>query len=117
MRKILRWVIGFLAVPLATLLGNWLGGQFRFYLTGEQLQTIQFKYTSQKGNTFTNAPVATKFYPGLMRALIGKPRWFFALLGGLFAGGLVPDEWEHLWLERVIEPMIVERVLKTRLGD
>jgi hypothetical protein len=111
MKGILRFVGNFLAVPAAALAGNWIGGQLRFYLTGERLQTIQFHYTSQKGRNFTNAPVATKFYPGLFFALVGKPRWLFALIGGLLAGGLVPDHWEHYWLERVIEPVFVDRVL------
>jgi hypothetical protein len=47
----------------------------------------------------------------MLFALIGKPRWLFALFGGMLTGGLVPDEWEHSWVERVIEPLIVDRVL------
>ena len=111
MKRILGWTVNFLAVPVAALAGNWLGGQARFYLTGERLQTVQFRYTSQKGRTFSNAPVATKFYPGVLFSMLGKPRWLFALIGGTLAGGLVPDHWEHLWLEYVIEPVIVDRVL------
>ena len=111
MRKILGFVLNFVAVPAAALAGNWLGGQLRFYFTGERLQTVQFRYTSQKGRQYTNSPVATKFVPGLLFSMIARPRWFFAFIGGLLAGGLVPDHWEHYWLEYVIEPVIVDRVL------
>lgn len=111
MSRILRWVMNFLMVPAAVLIGNWLGGELRYALTGVRLQTIQFRTTTRKGRELANSPVATKFIPGLCFGLIGKPRWLFALVGGLFAGGLVPDLWEQIWLERVIEPLIVDRVL------
>ena len=112
MKGILRWVGNLLAVPVAALAGNWLGGQLRYYLTGVRLQTIQFRYTTRKGRELANAPVATKFYPGVFFGLVGKPRWLFALIGGLLAGGLVPDHWEHYWLERVIEPVFIDRLLE-----
>ena len=99
-----------LTVPVATLLGNWVGGLLRFLLTGEEVQSIQFRYTSQKGRQMVNSPVATKFFPGLLLAFLGKPRWLSAFLGGLLTGSLVPDYLESLWLERVIEPLIVDRV-------
>jgi len=111
MIKILRWMGSLLAVPVAVLAGNWIGGQLRFYLTGDRLQTIQFRYTTQKGRKLTNSPVATKFWPGILFSMIGKPRWLYAVIGGLLAGALVPDHWEHIWLEQVIEPLIIDRVL------
>ena len=103
-----------LTVSVATLLGNWVGGLLRFLLTGEEVQSIQFKYTTQKGRQMTNSPVASKFYPGLLFAFLGKPRWFFGFLGGVLTGSFVPDYLESLWLERVIEPLIVDRVSNRR---
>ena len=99
-----------LIVPIATLLGNWVGGLLRFLLTGKEVQSIQFKFTTQKGRQMTNSPVASKFYPGLLFAFFGKPRWLFGFLGGVLTGSLVPDYLELFWLERVIEPLIVDRV-------
>jgi hypothetical protein len=110
MNTILRFMVNGISVPLATLLGNWIGGQVRFYLTGEQVQTIQFEYETQKGRKMKNAPVTTKFFPGLLFSFMGKPRWLFALIGGVLAGGLIPDRFEHYWLEQVIEPLLVDRV-------
>ena len=110
MKTVMRAVGNVLAVPLAALAGNWVGGRLRAYLTGEEVQTLQFEYETKKGRTLRNTPVATKFYPGLLVAGLGKPRWAFAFLGGLLAGGLVPDHLERYWLERVIEPLFVDRI-------
>lgn len=102
------------STSLAVIAGNWFGGLIRYILTGDKVQSIQFKYTTSKGRQMTNSPVATKFFPGLFFAFLGKPRWFFALIGGTLAGSLVPDGLEVLWLERVIEPFIVDRVAVKR---
>jgi len=113
----MKRILSFAAVPAAALFGNWLGGQLRFSLTGERPQTLQFRYTSQKGRTITNTPVATKFFPGIAFGMVGKPRWLFALIGGLLAGGLVPDYWERFWLERVFESALVDRMLEGEIGE
>lgn len=110
MKTILRILELILGIPAATLLGNWIGGQMRSTLTGEPVQTLQFKYQSHNGRTVTNTPVATKLYPGMLFALIGKPRWGYAFLGGLLTGALVPDRFERYWLERVIVPLFIDRV-------
>jgi hypothetical protein len=107
----------FLRIPTATLLGNWVGGQIRSALTGEPVQTLQFKYQTKQGRSITNTPVATKLYPGVLFALIGKPRWAYALLGGLLTGAFVPDRFEQYWLERIIEPLIINRVPGTSGED
>ena len=67
-------------------------------------------HTTAKGQYLDSYPVATKYYPALLFALLGKPRWLFALLGGALTGLLVDDRYEVLWLERVIVPLIVERI-------
>jgi hypothetical protein len=98
---------------LAAFVGNWLGGQIRSGLSGEKVQTLTFEHESSSGLKYKNAPVATKLYPAVLCALIGKPRWLFAFMGGLAAGGLVPDRFEQVWLENVIEPLF----LRPNLGN
>lgn len=110
MKTVFRFLRRILSIPLAALAGMLIGGQLRFILTGEETQVIQFKFKTKDGRTMTNTPVATKFYPGMMGALIGKPRWFFAFVGGILAGALVPDQFERVWLEKVIQPYIVDRL-------
>jgi hypothetical protein len=109
MIKVLLFTMKVLMLPLSALLGSWLGGQLRFILTGTRVQTIQFHYTTDEGHKMTNSPVATKFYPALLSGFLGKPRWLFAFLGGILAGGLIPDHLERLWLQRVIVPIFVKR--------
>jgi hypothetical protein len=111
MKTIRRFFRKLITVPAAVLAGNWVGGHLRYILTGDRLQTIQFKFETHKGRQMTNSPVATKFYPGLLISLFGKPRWLYGFLGGILTGALVPDHLEHYWLEFVIEPVFVDRVL------
>ena len=109
MKKI-YFLVKVISVPLATFAGMLIGGKLRFILTGEEPQVLQFKFMTKDGRAMTNTPVATKFYPGMMVALIGKPRWFFALVGGIITGALISDQLEKYWLERIIEPLIVDRI-------
>ena len=107
---VLRWIFGLLTTLVAALVGNWIGGQLRFLLTGQPTQTIHFEYTTSSGLEMDNYPVNTKFLPALLFAMLAKPRWLFALLGGTLTGLLVDDKYEEIWLERVIVPLIVERI-------
>ena len=101
------------SIIFAALVGNWVGGQIRFLLTGDPVQTIRFEFTTQKGREISNFPVTTKFYPALLISLISKPRWLYSLLGGVFTGLLLDDRIEAYFIERVIEPQIIDRVLES----
>jgi hypothetical protein len=82
----------------AALVGNWLGGQIRSTLTGQPVQSIRFEYTTTDGKVVRNIPVVTKFYPALLFAWLGKPRWLYAFLGGCVTGALVDECHERtLW--------------------
>lgn len=117
MLAVFRFIIKLLLTCAAALVGNWLGGQIRHSLTGESLQTISFTFVTEKGRKMSNFPVATKFYPALLFSLIGKPRWLFAFLGGVLTGGLVDDRYERLWLERFVEPLIVDSVVRLERAE
>jgi hypothetical protein len=112
MMRVVRFILGVLAAIAGAFAGNWIGGQIRYLLTGQTTQTIHFVHTTAKGQNLDSYPVATKFYPALLLALLGKPRWLFAFLGGTLTGLLVDDRYEVIWLERVIVPLIVERIPK-----
>jgi len=102
---------GILLVPLAALLGNWLGGWLRFLITGQHVSSIQFVYVdSESGRTYKNSPVFTKFYPAVMLAFVGKPGWLFALLGGVATGAFLDDR-----IERKLWDRLVARVFNTLL--
>jgi len=108
--KPLRFIFGFFATIAAAFAGNWIGGQLRFILTGQTTQTIHFVHTTEKGQKLDNYPVATKFYPALLCAFLGRPRWLFVLLGGTLTGLIVNDKYEAIWIERFIVPLIVDRI-------
>jgi len=76
-------------------------------LTGEEVQSIRFRHTTAQGQTITNTPVLTKFYPAIVAARWGKPRWLFAFCGGVLAGALIGDRYEHRLWDR-IGPAIVQ---------
>lgn len=106
MKFIRRTLTSVITISAAVLAGNWVGGQLRYLLTGEKVQTVSFVHTTPAYGKSRNIPVATKFFPALMIALLGKPHTLAAFLGGVWTGGLVPDAWEAAWLERVLEPAL-----------
>lgn len=96
----LHLLVEAVSVIAAVLAGNWLGGAIRSSLTGQPAQSIRFQHTTAEGRTIRNIPVVTKFYPALFAGFLGKPRWFYAFLGGLAAGALVDDRFERLFWQR-----------------
>jgi hypothetical protein len=109
--KILRLIFGFLTVPAAALVGNWMGGQIHFKITGESIAAIHYVHTTVNGLRMDNYPVNTKFFPALLFALLGRPRWLFAFLGGLLASLWIDDRYEAIILDRVIVPLIVNPII------
>ena len=104
---VLRFLLKTCSVVVAALAGNWVGGMIRTSLTGEKVQSIFFRYTTAQGQTITNAPLVTTFYPAVVAARLGKPRWLYAFCGGVLAGALIGDRYEHrLW--DAIGPAIVQ---------
>lgn len=106
MKFIQRMLISVMTISVSALLGNWVGGQLRYLVTGEKVQTVRFVYTTPAYRKIHNFPVATKFFPALSFAFLGKPRALLAFLGGVWVGGLVPDKWEAAWLENILEPAL-----------
>ena len=114
--RIFRFILGFLSVPAAALAGNWIGGLVRFRHTGETTATIHYVHTTAEGMRMDNYPVNTKFIPALLFALLGRPRWLFALFGGILASLWIDDRYEAIFLERVIVPLIVNPAFGKNAG-
>ena len=105
-----RMIVKPISIVAAVLAGNWLGGAIRSNLTGEQVQSLQFRHTLADGRKISNIPVVTKFYPALLIGVLRKPHSLRAFLAGVATGALVDDRAE-LWLwERF------ENVLLTQKG-
>lgn len=106
MKFIRNLLTSVITISASALLGNWIGGQLHYLVTGEKVQTLSFVHTTPSHVKIRNFPVATKFFPALLVAMFGKPRALLAFLGGVWTGGLVPDGWEAVWLERVLGPAL-----------
>ena len=101
-RSVLRFVLNGFSVFCAAFAGNWVGSQVRYLLTGQEVHSVRSSYTNAQGVTITNVPVATKFWPAVAASWLGKPRWLYAFLAGVLAGGLVDDRYEHVLLEWIL---------------
>ncbi len=97
---VIRMLTKAISIVIAVLAGNWLGGELRFRLTGEQVQALQFQHTLADGRKISNIPVVTKFYPALLIGLLRKPHALRAFLAGVATGALVDDRAELLLWER-----------------
>jgi hypothetical protein len=103
-----RVVVKPISIVTAVLAGNWLGGAIRSNLTGEQVQSIQFRHTLADGRKISNIPVVTKFYPALFIGLQRKPHSLRAFLAGVATGALVDDRAE-LWLWERFEKVLLSQ--------
>lgn len=106
---VLRFLLKTASIIAAALAGNWVGGQLRAQVTGQDVQSIRFLYTDKQGSTISNTPVLTKFYPAVAAAAIGKPRWLAAFLGGVAAGALVDERYERALWERIGQTLLAKR--------
>ena len=112
--RIFRLIFAVFATPVTAIAGIWIGGQIRFKLTGEETASIHFVHTTESGLKMDSYPVNTKFIPALLFSLFGKPRWFFAFLGGVLASLWIDDHYEALFMERFIAPMVENRLAATQ---
>ncbi|MCA9969756.1 MAG: hypothetical protein KC425_06055 [Anaerolineales bacterium] len=92
-----RFVWQALLAAAAALAGNWLGSRLRAQVTGEAEPAFQVR-VEVDGMTAVNVPIMTRFYPALLAALLGKPRWLAAFVAGALTGALVSTEVERRWL-------------------
>ncbi|MFN2144284.1 MAG: hypothetical protein ACK2T7_02975, partial [Anaerolineales bacterium] len=83
MKFIQRLITSVITVSAAALLGNWIGGQLRYLVTGDRVQSLSVEHHSPTYGKVRNIPVATKFFPALLIALAGKPHTLLAFLGGV----------------------------------
>ena len=106
---VIRLLFELCSAIAAALAGNWVGGQLRSRVTGQSVQSIRFNYVNAQGQTISNVPVITKFYPAVLTACLGKPRWLYAFLGGVVTGGLIDDRYELFLWRRLGERLILKK--------
>jgi hypothetical protein len=89
----------FLSVMAAALGGNWVGAQIRTRLTGQPTPGVIIHYKDERGNEYLTLPVHTNFFPAILCARIGRPRWVFSFLGGVLTSLVMGDKYEKRLLE------------------
>lgn len=92
-------IISFLSQTLFALLGavagSVIGGQVRAAAMGEGSDAYSLAHDQADGETMIAVkPVLTNIAPGLALAMLGKPRWLWAFLGGLAAAIAMGDRFE-----------------------
>jgi hypothetical protein len=79
--------------------GNYLGDKLRYQITGEAGHQLELVQQDAHGNTYIAANLLlSNFMPGLLLAVLMRPRAIFGFLGGLLASFLLRDRYEEqLW--------------------
>jgi hypothetical protein len=93
---ILRFFLTMLSVFGAALAGNWIGNALHEVITGELGPQMHLSHTNAQGELVIGANIVlTNFIPALLAAAIGRPRWLYALSGGIIASALLSDRFER----------------------
>jgi hypothetical protein len=101
MKKIFQILFKIQVFYTCILAGSWLGAQLRPLVGAAPSQGGMFKMQDEQGHNYQSVPIITHMLPGLVLALLAKPRWLMALLGSLSASLLLGDAYERRLLENL----------------
>ena len=94
--RMLRFLLTPLSVFGAALAGNRIGNALHELITGELGPQMRLSHTNAQGEMVIGANIViTNFAPAVLAAAIGKPRWLYALAGGIIASALLSDRFEQ----------------------
>ena len=95
----MRIIKGFLyawLTLLAAALGGWAGMYARALVLGEPEPEFRIRHTSSEGKNVIGIRVTlVHFLPGLVAALLHRPRWLFAFMGSCVAGALINSKYDE----------------------
>jgi len=84
------------SIFVGALAGNWAGNHLRTLVTGQLGPQLRFSQKNAQGELVIGANVVlSNFLPALLAAVIGKPRWLYAFLGGILTSGMISDRYEQ----------------------
>ncbi len=96
MFRLIRFTFSILSVFLNALLGNWVGDQLRYLLTGERGHQLRFVYQNDKGEVIIAVnPVLTHIGPALLVGFCFRPHWLWAFITGVWSSVLISDRYEE----------------------
>jgi hypothetical protein len=94
--KLVRWLLNSFVVIAGVVFGNYLGDKLRYQITGEAGHQLELVQQDAHGNTYIAANLLlSNFMPGLLLAVLMRPRAIFGFLGGLLASFLLGDRYEE----------------------
>ena len=96
MKKFFRFIGTVIAVFFAGILGNVIGDQIRAQVTQTSARVKVSSFDEEtKETTYAIQPFITNILPAWLAGALLKPHWFWALLVGGLAGGLLSDRYEQ----------------------
>ena len=98
--KVIQLLFQVISIFVSAIAGNWIGGQIRSERTGRPVNTLitEFEVGERR---YRNFPAILRFYPAVLFSSIAKPRWFWALAGGILAGLLVDERYEKILMSQL----------------
>lgn len=92
--NVCRPIVQAVAVTAGALAGNWVGAWLHRATTGRPAHGIVYRHDDLAGRKVKSIPMSTTFYPALLSAALGRPRWAFSFLGGLVVSLVLGDALE-----------------------
>lgn len=90
--KLIKKIFRVLSAFVATLAGNWVGEEVRFYFTGKRGHQFRFIHSDEKGETtIAINPVPSNFIPAFVLGLIKRHGWLWSFLVGAAISCLVGE--------------------------
>jgi hypothetical protein len=85
-------------------LGNWAGEMLRYIITGEKgHEALRVQNTPTGESVIVGDPLWTNILPGIAFSLLGRPRWWYAFIGGAASSFVMGEQYEKEFLELVEE--------------
>lgn len=98
--KVIQILSQVISIFVSALVGNWIGGQIRSERTGQPVDTLITEFEVGE-HRYRNFPSILRFYPAVLFAAVAKPRWIWALAGGIMAGLVVDERYEKALLSQL----------------
>jgi hypothetical protein len=92
---LLRFITKLLFIPVAALVGNFLGDQARTVLTGEEPHAYSLVDMTDDGETVIAVnPVMSNFLPAVFLGLFSPNGVFWAFVGGFLTSAVIGNRYE-----------------------
>ncbi len=100
--KLLRLIGNVIGIFFGAIIGNVIGDQIRAKMTQTAPKVQVSHYDEEtKDTTIAVQPFISNVIPAILAGIILKPHWFWAMVGGGLAAGLMSDKYEPQFKEMI----------------